>query len=153
MKVFLLVMVLHVFGIGGMNDPVLDRVRSHYGELASNKAICMELNQALTVSQRTSTIHLGYLGAVQTIMANHTANPINKLKTFKKGRQLIEESIQMDPKNAELRFIRLSIQKKAPSFLGYRGNIAEDAAYLRKYKETIASQMVRKNVNELLAEK
>jgi hypothetical protein len=94
---------------------------------------------------------MGYLGGLQTIWANHVFNPINKLKTFKEGKINIEKAIKLDPDNVELRFIRLSIQKNAPSFLGYNSNINSDKEFIKSNQKTISSAIVRNNINELFA--
>jgi hypothetical protein len=48
------------------------------------------------------------------------------LSAFNEGKSLLEKSIEKNPWNAELRFIRLTLQCQSPSFLGYRSNIVSD---------------------------
>ncbi|WP_304342808.1 hypothetical protein [Chryseobacterium koreense] len=100
--------------------------------------------------KNSSAVYLGYLGAYQTIWANHVFSPLEKLNTFKKGKKNIEQAIKEQPKNAELRFIRFSVQKNAPSFLGYRSNLKEDEEFIRKNRAEIGSEIVNKNIDALL---
>ncbi|MGI6516760.1 MAG: FAD-binding domain-containing protein [Fermentimonas caenicola] len=96
-----------------------------------------------------SMIHLGYLGALQTIWANHVFSPISKLKTFKVGTDNIEQAIQKEPGNVELRFIRLSVQKNAPSFLGYQSHIKEDMEFIENHRHQIHSDIPDKYIRQL----
>ncbi len=55
-----------------------------------------------------------------------------------------------EPENIEIRFIRLSVQKYAPSFLGYNKNIKEDLSFIQKNRQEIKSQILLNNVDKLL---
>ncbi len=116
-----------IFCLG--ND--LLEVRSSYKRCIADKELCRKLMDRLEGSKQQTPLELAYLGGLKTIWANHVFSPIAKLNTFKEGRKDIERAILKDPKNPELRFIRLSIQKNAPSFLGYKSNIAEDRRFIQ----------------------
>jgi hypothetical protein len=62
----------------------------------------------------------------------------------------IELAIKNEPNNPEIRFIRLSIQKKAPKFLGYHSHIEADVLFLKKHRNEIDSEVVQKLINDLL---
>jgi hypothetical protein len=49
-----------------------------------------------------------------------------KLKTFKKGVQLLDDEIKVNPANTEFRFLRLTIQEHAPGILMYNSALDED---------------------------
>lgn len=132
----------------GMSD--LQTFRHNYGKVVSDKMLCEEMLKDLEKEKNNSPIYLGYLGAYQTIWANHVFNPLEKLNTFRKGKKNIEHAINQQPKNVELRFIRFSVQKKAPSFLGYRSHIKEDEDFIRKNRDAISSEIVNKNIDALL---
>ena len=95
---------------------------------------------------------MAYLGALQTIWANHTLNPLSKLSTFKKGKKNIEAAIKKEPNNAESRFIRLSVQKNAPKFLGYQSNIKEDVEFIKNNRSQIKSNILNQYIEPLLKE-
>lgn len=97
-----------------------------------------------------SAVNLAYLGGFQTIWANHVFSPIKKLNTFKEGKKNIEQAIKKAPDNVEIRFIRLSVQKNALSFLGYKSNVKEDEEFIRKNRNPEISEIVNKNIDELL---
>lgn len=70
----------------------------------------------------------GYQGMAYMIRANYSWNPYNKLSFFFKGRDLLDNAIEKDPGNVELRWLRFCVQTNAPSFLAYSGKTKEDKA-------------------------
>ena len=139
-----------LFFLTSFNTSVLDVLRANYSKLVSDKELCERMIDELTKTQTNSVTHLAYLGALQTIWANHIFSPISKLNTFKEGKKNIEQAIKKEPENAELRFIRLSIQKNTPSFLGYKSNVNEDTEFIKKNIDQIGSSILRKNIETLL---
>jgi hypothetical protein len=110
---------------------------SHIGigqaELPLLRKIFFELPQKtdefirITQSIRTSDNHVRcYQGAAIAMSAQKKDWPQDKLDAFTQGRDLIEECVAKDLWNAELRFIRLTIQCQSPWFLGYHDNIESD---------------------------
>lgn len=95
----------------------------------SDKAKIMEdkLNE---LAKTNNPIILGYKATLAIVMAKHTYNPYNKFKYFVDGKQELEKIIAKNPDILELRFMRLSIQSNAPSFLGYTDKISTDKEYL-----------------------
>lgn len=74
---------------------------------------------------------LGYVCAVQMKQARYGYNPILKLRIFKNGKRKLDSLVQSNPTNVHLRYVRLFLQEKTPSFLGYKDNIMEDKLFLR----------------------
>lgn len=68
----------------------------------------------------------GYVGLCETMMAEHVFFPTSKLNYFNSGKNKIEDAIEEDPQNYELRYIRMLVQHEAPVFLGYNGDFEED---------------------------
>ena len=132
------------------NNSDLNEVRSSYNKAVLDKKLCKKMIEELELSKEKSVIDLAYLGAYQTIWANHVFNPLSKLATFKKGKNNIELAISKEPENVEIRYIRFSVQKNAPSFLGYNNNLKEDRDFLVKNKKNINSDLLQKNIEKLL---
>lgn len=129
----------------------LDYVRANYDKAVKNKKLCRQLIQDLEKAEK-SPLFLAYLGALQTIWANHVFSPVSKLKTFNQGKKNIEKAVSSDKDNAEIRFIRLSVQKNAPSFLGYNSMIKTDEAFLKTHRTKITSELVQSKIDILLKE-
>jgi len=132
------------------NTRGLNVVRANYNKLVSDKALCEKIIAELTETKNNSATHLAYLGGLQAIWANHVFSPISKLNTFKEGKKNIEQAIKKEPDNVELRFIRLSVQKNAPSFLGYKSNINEDTEFIKENSDQIRSDILQRNIEMLL---
>lgn len=127
----------------------LEYIRNNYGQAVSDKKLCEKMIAALEETAPT-TVHLAYLGGLQTIWANHVSNPFSKLSTFKKGKTTIEQAVKKDNTNAEIRLIRLSVQKNCPAFLGYNRNINEDQQFITKHKDEINSLPLIKLLESVL---
>lgn len=153
MMKFLGLLTSAIFFLISFHATDLDVVRANYNKLLSDKELCEKMIVELTETKNNSATHLAYLGGLQTIWANHVFSPISKLNTFKEGKKNIEQAIKKEPDNVELRFIRLSVQKNAPSFLGYKSNINEDTEFIKENRHQIGSEILQKNIGTLLKTK
>ncbi len=152
-SVFFIFYFILTFANGFSQD--LDSFRIQYEKAVEDKAICKTLIQKLRLKQERKeikSVELAYLGALETIWAKHVFNPFSKLKTFKKGKEKIEAAIKQAPNDIEIYYLRLSVQKNAPSFLGYNDNINEDTEFLKEHRHQIKSVVLQKNVEALLGE-
>lgn len=150
MMKFIGLLISAIFLLTSAHTTNLDVIRANYHQVLSDKQLCKKMIAELEKTKNNSATNLAYLGGLQTIWANHTFNPISKLDIFKKGKKNIEQAINKEPNNAEIRFIRLSVQKNAPSFLGYKSNIKSDTEFINKNRQQINSVILRKNIDMLL---
>lgn len=67
-----------------------------------------------------------YKAALLLMKAKFAFFPFNKWSYFKEGSALLDSSIQENPKNLEIRYIRFLFQSEIPNFLGYHNNLKED---------------------------
>ncbi len=121
-------------------DP--EYVRKSYEPAVKNEQLCKSLITQQS-KETGNAVFLGYLGAYQTIWANHTSSPIAKLNTFNKGKKNIEQALKMAPDNVELHFIRLSIQVNCPAFLQYSSHINEDKKFIKNNIDKISSTSLK----------
>lgn len=126
----------------------LDYLRQNYEKAVEDKVLCQNMIKS-SEAKKDQSIYLAYLGGLQTIWANHTFNPLAKLNTFNKGKANIEQAIQKDKENIEIRFIRLSVQKNAPFFLSYNSQVKEDEQYVRNNKHKIKSTYLLQLINKI----
>ncbi len=85
-----------------------------------------------SVTASASALMIGYKGMAAFMLCNYSYNPYSKLKYFSEGKNLLDKAIELNNDNAELRFLRYTIQKNAPSFLGYNSNLNEDKQFVTK---------------------
>ncbi len=60
-----------------------------------------------------------YRSMLLFMQAKYAINPYSKWSYFNKGRTKMEAAVKAHPNDIETRFLRLAIQTKLPSFLGY----------------------------------
>lgn len=126
----------------------LEQLREAYPLAVNDKNLCNKWIKQLETNPQ-SAIQWGYLGAFQTIWANHTFSPFSKLTTFKKGKNNLEKAIRLDAKNAELRWLRLNIQLHAPSFLGYKDDITKDKQFIKANRNQIHSNALLRQMKDV----
>ena len=144
----LFIMILSCFAIGSHTPSEMEIIRSNYSQATDNKILCKEMIEELKNYKEPT--ELAYLGAFQTMWAKHTLNPFEKLKTFRTGKKNIEESVALSPSNAEIRFIRLSIQLNAPGFLGYNDDVESDRKFIINNRSSIKSETLQKMIDECI---
>lgn len=98
------------------SEPSVDQLRSVIDELAS--------------LEHASAIPKAYHGCFMARIAGFGYNPYTKWSQFNQGRALIEVAVAEAPNEPEIRFLRLSVQHAAPSFLGYTDNVDDDLEFL-----------------------
>jgi len=71
-----------------------------------------------------------YLACAIMQRAEHSNWPLSQLKYFNQGKERLEKYISAHKDDIEARYVRLLVQQGSPSFLGYRGDISDDANYI-----------------------
>ncbi len=82
------------------------------------------------VSVCEGTTSLGYKALSEFMKCYHSFNPLTKLEYYNKAKTHLDQVIQEDPVNIELRYPRFSVQVSIPSILGYKQNIESDKKFL-----------------------
>lgn len=111
--------------------PELHSVRMLYQKASIEEKACKDLIEILSsFNNNINPLLEGYNGCATMMMAKYTFSPFSKLSYFKKGKKMLENAIQADGENIELRFLRFAAQTEIPSFLGYHHNIKSDKMFL-----------------------
>ncbi len=76
---------------------------------------------------------LAYVITLEIKQAEYAFSPLKKYNIFNTGKAKLEALVSENPKNMHLRYMRYLIQKGAPSFLGYKDNLVNDAAKIKSY--------------------
>lgn len=117
--------------------------RNSFFQFDDSPCLASELYNYLNdVEGDTNALYLAYKGTALASSADCTNNPARKLRRFSEGRKLIELAVAKEETNAELRFLRLSVQVKAPNFLGYSDNITADREFLVRFLHQSESPLV-----------
>ena len=106
-------------------------LRKQYYQSLDNKKLADDFMCKMeSFSVEHDALLLAYKGMAYFLEANLSINPYAKYTYFKKGKSLLEEAVNKNPWNAEIRFMRFCVQTSAPKFLGYIANIETDKYYL-----------------------
>ena len=131
----------------------MSKIRLLYHGAPEVKQDAVLLNKLmLQVDSGTSTpALLCYKGANEMIQAKYALNPIAKLEKFNKGKKLIKRAFDRDTSNLEIRFIRFSIQKNLPAFLGYHDELETDKLFLLKNNKNNKDPQVKEMIFNYLS--
>ena len=105
-------------------------IRNAYEEAYLDEEKALTLVDDLKDLEQISPIELGYLGAVEMIMADHVRNPMKKLHYFNLGKEHLDQAISLAPNEIEVRYLRFVNQAMAPFFLGYNDNYDSDKKFI-----------------------
>ncbi|MEZ4923851.1 MAG: hypothetical protein R2780_11815 [Crocinitomicaceae bacterium] len=94
----------------------------------------------------SAVVSQGYLAAGIIISAKFLFNPLTKIKLFNDGKKRLEDLIAQNPRAYELFYIRYSIQKNTPSFLGYNRNLNTDRMILVNFFENSNDQILKDHI-------
>ena len=95
-------------------------------------------NYCANLSNRNNT-QQAYFGVATAMYAELASNPADKLSYFSRGKDMLEKAIANDYWNEELRFLRYSVQDKAPWMLQYHDKLEEDSYYI--YQALVAGKI------------
>lgn len=124
MKSLLALLVFVSIDVTGYSQ--LENYRSLYFS-AQGEAGIKNYYNAMQSANETNALFKAYKGVATAMYAEVVSGVDDKFSYFGKGKQLIEDAIQGDFWNPEIRFLRYSVQAEVPWIVNYSGNLNEDA--------------------------
>jgi hypothetical protein len=113
----------------------LSQLRSLYYAASQKASEADRFYEMMKNADTKQPLLLGYKAMAEFMKCYHSYNPVNKLSYFYKGKGNLDQAISLDPGNAELRYLRFTVQTNVPSFLGYKEKIDEDKQFLITHPE------------------
>jgi hypothetical protein len=104
-------------------------LRHHYEQAAASKEAGEKFYDLLHSYNDQNALVLGYKAASEAIKARD-ASMLNKLTYVQQATRTFEQAVSLDPKNAEIRFLRFSVESNLPPFLGLSKHVEEDKTFL-----------------------
>lgn len=104
----------------------MEIVREYYHQAPHSQEANQNLLQLVEAPADTSAVLMAYKASATMMRARHVGNPFKKISYFREGKELLEQAVEMDPSNIEVRFLRFAAQSEIPGFLGYRDHLQED---------------------------
>jgi len=131
MRHFILVLFILLNQISFANSADKIQLRSQYYKSLNDKKLAddfMKIMESFTVE--SDALLIAYKGMSYMLEAKLSYNPYAKFAYFTRGKNLLEDAVEKNPWNIEVRFMRFCIQTKAPQFLGYSNEIELDKSFL-----------------------
>lgn len=100
--------------------------RKKYFQAIGNERKIERLLKELQNIENPSALLLAYRAACESMMAQFSWNPYTKLAQVTKSFDLFAKAIKEDSQNAEIRFLRFSVQHNVPDFLRKNREFEED---------------------------
>lgn len=137
-----LIMLASCFGFQRLSaqQTQLETVRDQYFAIGKAQEAALRLYKSFeNVDVSKDPLMLAYRGASSAAAAGSVSGVRSKLQYFNRGKSDLEKAVGLKPLDAEIRFLRLATQVKAPGFLGYTGDIKNDKAIILKTLSSIAA--------------
>ncbi len=130
----------------------ISEVREAYTYASDSKENIQKFHELVAQSEyQNDNVLMAYYGCALVLKASVGFNLIERLALFKKGKNIVDQTIAQDPSNIELRLIRLSIQVNVPRVLGYRKNIEEDKTFLLQHITSVTDTELRTLIEGFMA--
>ncbi len=104
-------------------------LRHHYEQAAADKQAGEKFYKLLQAYTGQDALTLGYKAASEAIRARD-ASMLNKLTYVQQAARTFEQAVALSGSNAEIRFLRFSVESNLPAFLGLSKHVDEDKAFL-----------------------
>jgi hypothetical protein len=132
LKLIITLIIYCLFTELSMAQVELNELRTNLERVKNDEVYAFDLYNRLKQVKEHSTISTGYYGVIEATLASYTYNPMKKLSYFREGTDRLENAIESDSLNVELRYLRLITQLNAPSLLGYNTKIDIDIKQILK---------------------
>ncbi|UOQ74748.1 hypothetical protein [Hymenobacter cellulosilyticus] len=107
----------------------LPSLRRHYEQAAADKTAGEKFYKLMADYNDKDAVVLGYKGAAEAIRARD-ASMFNKLTYVQAASRTFDQAVALDPHNAEVRFLRFSVESNLPGFLNLSQHVDEDRKLL-----------------------
>ena len=111
----------------------IEYVKASYAEALEDESTARALFDLLEETNSEDPLIISYQGGMHAIMCLYVSNPVKQLKMAKRANKLLNTAVDLDPKNIEIRFMRLAFGSKVPKFLGYSKHVEDDKAFVLKH--------------------
>ena len=103
-------------------------LRLLFEKASKDEATCDRLAKHLASYKGEDQVVYAYKGATEGLRAKYAWSPYYKLKYIRNSAAIFTKTIKEDPDNAEIRFLRYSIEYYIPRYLNMSGHLQEDKA-------------------------
>jgi hypothetical protein len=131
MKGLILLLCLQISTPNATN---INALRQYLQNAYTSKLAYQQLvQQTQNYNEASPALLLAYKAMAEIMSCKYVFSPMDKLIHFNKGKHFIETAIGKDPNNAELHYLRFTIQDNAPALLCYKSNLLQDKSIILNY--------------------
>ncbi|RNI29287.1 hypothetical protein [Rufibacter latericius] len=121
---------------------------NYYQTAAKDEEIAEKFITLMNKYQGKDPLKLGYKAVSHAIMAKHVWSPYAKLKYLRQSSQFFEQAVALDKQDAEVRFLRFSIENYIPRYLNMSSHLEDDKrvfmdAILRHPRSGISAETIK----------
>lgn len=151
MRVILLWILIILPGLLFSNPAVIKKARElFYQATYENIEVEAFVGFLKKVKPIESPTIKGYQAMAFMLKSKESWNPYHKFDYFLKGKNLLENAIQEDYFNIELRYLRLCLQSSLPGILNYDQNIGEDQKFILARWKSIEDEDLQNKIRKAL---
>lgn len=111
------------------NPYAVAQLRRYYQQAAASKEAGEKFHKLMAAYNQQDAVVLAYKAAAEAIRARD-ASMFNKLTYVQNASKQFDQAVKLDADNAEIRFLRLSVESNLPGFLGLSQHVEEDRVFL-----------------------
>jgi hypothetical protein len=130
------------------SDTSIIEIREIFYQATQSSEAADLLNTILTDNLISKDITLqGYKGVSLMLLAKYTLNLYKKMYYFNQGKIALDNAIREQVDNIELRYLRYTVQLKAPQFLNYNGALSDDFYFIKSNLYNINDLDLKSRIN------
>ncbi len=112
-------------------------IEASFERVKANKLYELTKNSSIESSYKKFTYH----AIAILLQSKFSINPIDKHKSFREGKELLEMVIGQYPEDIELRFLRFCVQDGTPAILDYKQGMEEDNKFIKNNISTSSEEL------------
>ena len=120
-----------LFAHSGTSDLPLVRKAFYEAKVSENTAT--KWHKTLNKKANLSPLEYAYMGAFECFLGKHAWSPIEKYRRVSDGLFQINQAVNRDGTDVEIRFIRYTIENEIPRILELSHHLKEDRLILKEY--------------------
>jgi len=149
MRVLLSVMFCLVCTFAQAEVLLVRQVRDLYYKANENKKAAERFyNTMQAMADNEQPLFAGYRGVATMMRAKYGIDPFYKLSCFNRGKALLEQAIEQDPQNVELRFLRYCVQCQVPRILMYYDALGADKSAILRALPQLKDDDLRQRIKD-----
>jgi|SRR5690606_8129588 len=124
----ILLFIFLAFGIGGGASEAykVSELRTYYQKASKCADTGERFHKMMARYEGNEPIIMGFKAVSEAVMAKHAWGPYNKLKHLRSSASLFKQAVERDPDNAELRFLRYTVEYYIPRYLNMSSHVEQD---------------------------